>query len=644
MTFRSFPIGQRLIFNKAYYQITMLTSDEVILKSLSDPEEVKFTLEEAEELFRTGVIKLIIHPVKEEINSELLTDISELQSSIVMNRYEYVKAAEARYPRPQIVGLEEIILNVSARIGDELPPSNLTLYRWWKRWLGSGKQLKSLENKSDGRRGYRKYLSTLNDIFYEVVNDVYLTRERQSKQEVYLSLKSRIKQYNHVNKTTIVAPSRATVYRMLNDLDDYTVTAERYGIKAAKKKYRTSGKGVATTYPLERVEIDHTPLDVMVIDEKTELTIGRPYLTCILDCHTRLPLAISIGFEPPSELSVIRALRQSIWMKDELIKDVPDLKGTWPAYGIPSLLVCDNGLEFHANNLRRVCGELNIELMFCPKHEPHYKGRIERFLGTLNRQISQRIRGTTFSNILERGDYNSVSEAVVTLKELQHLIYFWVVDIYSQTIHKSIATTPYNKWVTDIARVEPILPISKDQFDLICARKEERTLSHEGIYFERLTYNSETLRVMRMMYGERAKVQIRIDPENLEKIWVYDVSSDSFIEVPCVDQDYAKGLTLLQHKMILKVRIERQKEIEEELADDLMDAKNVFNQKLKELNADKRIKKRSQAARIGILPFTNETNCSDQENAIKSRKPQFFLDDADIPDFDLMDREDEDNE
>ena len=67
-------------------------------------------------------------------------------------------------------------------------------------------------------------------------------------------------------------------------------------------------------------------------------------------------------------------------------------------------------------------------------------------------------------------------------------------------------------------------------------------------------------------------------------------------------------------------------------------------QKLKELNADKRIKKRSQAARIGILPFTNETHCSDQENVIKSRKPQFFLDDADIPDFDLMDREDEDNE
>ena len=635
-----FNIGQHLIFNNIYYQIFSISHEEIILKEVGNLQELKLALNEAERLLRLGTIKFIEEGSILTDEGRVFSLISESQREEVLRRYEYVKAAQKEYPWPQRVGLEELIVRVANNIDDCSPPSSLTLYRWWKKWEESGHQLYSLENKPDGKKGYRKYKETIGDIFYEVVNEIYLTKERQSKQEVYFSLISRIKHYNHVMKTTIESPSRATVYRMIGELDDYTVMAERHGIKAANKYYRISGKGIRTTYPLERVEIDHTPLDVMVLDERTGLVIGRPYLTCLLDSHTRMPLAVSIGFEPPSELSVVRALKQAIWGKDDLIKNVPDIKGEWPAFGIPALLVCDNGLEFHSAHLRRICGELNIELMFCPKHEPNYKGRVERFLGTLNGQVSQRIRGTTFSNIRERGDYNSISEATITLLELQNIIYFWIVDIYLQTVHGTLGTTPYQQWIKNIQRVPAILPKDRDQFNLICAKQYDRSMSHEGIHFKRLTYNSESLRMLRILYGNRAKVQIRVDPENIEKIWVYDQGNDVFIEVPCTDGEYAKNLTLLQQEMVLKERLEQQKIVEEETVNSLREAKIKLNEKLKSLSSSKGIKKRSQAVRIGDINTFNIEAVPLKK--INKKSPRFLLDK--IPDFKLLGDKEEDNE
>lgn len=635
-----FNIGQHLIFNNIYYQMFSISHEEIILKEVGNLQELKLALNEAERLLRLGTIKFIEEDSILTDEGRVFSLISESQREEVLRRYEYVKVAQKEYPWPQRVGLEELIVRVANNIDDCSPPSSLTLYRWWKKWEESGHQLNSLENKPDGKKGYRKYKETIGDIFYEVVNEIYLTKERQSKQEVYFSLISRIKNYNHVMKTAIESPSRATVYRMIGELDDYTVMAERHGIKAANKYYRISGKGIRTTYPLERVEIDHTPLDVMVLDERTGLVIGRPYLTCLLDSHTRMPLAVSIGFEPPSELSVVRALKQAIWGKDDLIKNVPDIKGAWPAFGIPALLVCDNGLEFHSAHLRRICGELNIELMFCPKHEPNYKGRVERFLGTLNGQVSQRIRGTTFSNIRERGDYNSISEATITLLELQNIIYFWIADIYLQTVHGTLGTTPYQQWIKDIQRVPAILPKDKDQFNLICAKQYDRSMSHEGIHFKRLTYNSESLRMLRILYGNRAKVQIRVDPENIEKIWVYDQGNDVFIEVPCTDEEYAKDLTLLQQEMVLKERLEQQKIVEEETLNSLREAKIKLNEKLKSLSSSKGIKKRSQAVRIGDINTFNIEAVPLKK--INKKSPRFLLDK--IPDFKVLGDKEEDNE
>lgn len=126
------------------------------------------------------------------------------------------------------------------------------------------------------------------------------------------------------------------------------------------------------THILERVEVDHIILDIMVFNENTKQVDGRPTLTALIDVYSRMILGIEIGFQPPSQLSVMRALKNAILPKNIKREEKLD-KHDWPAYGIPITFVCDNGMEFHAKDLRRMCAELNIELIFCPKQQPHYK-------------------------------------------------------------------------------------------------------------------------------------------------------------------------------------------------------------------------------------------------------------------------------
>ena len=78
-------------------------------------------------------------------------------------------------------------------------------------------------------------------------------------------------------------PSRRTLYREIEKIDKYTYLEGRYGKRIAKRETRHVGLGAKTSRPLERVEIDHTPLDIIIFDDQREILIGRPNLTLIID-------------------------------------------------------------------------------------------------------------------------------------------------------------------------------------------------------------------------------------------------------------------------------------------------------------------------------------------------------------------------
>src|SRR5205085_8421023 len=89
---------------------------------------------------------------------------------------------------------------------------------------------------------------------------------------------------------------------------------------------------------LERVEIDHTVLDLFLVDEEDRLPIGRPTLTFALDVYSRYPVGCYVGFENPSYRAVQNCLFHAILPKQDT-RELYGTKNEWLAYGLPEMLV-----------------------------------------------------------------------------------------------------------------------------------------------------------------------------------------------------------------------------------------------------------------------------------------------------------------
>ncbi len=81
-------------------------------------------------------------------------------------------------------------------------------------------------------------------------------------------------------------------------------------------------------------------------------------------------------------------------------------------------------------------------------------------------------------------------------------------------------------------------------------RVESRSLTHKGIEFEGLFYNSPELTELRRKEGANLKVEIRVNESDIGSIYVLSPKTSKAYSVPALDPDYAGGISLWQHKVI----------------------------------------------------------------------------------------------
>jgi putative transposase len=315
------------------------------------------------------------------------------------------------------------------------------------------------------------------------------------------------------------------------------------------RKFRSVLGHRVTDAPLERAEIDHTPLDLMVVDDDTCLPLGRPYLTACIDDFTRCILGIFVSFEPPSYLTVARCLKDSFLPKLRLGEFYPEVRGAWDAHGVMRELVVDNGAEFHSNSLELACFTLGIEIHYAPRKTGWFKAKIERFLGSANRGVAHGNPGTTFSNVLEKEDYDPSKHAIIRLSALQQMLRVWIVDYYHQKPHRGLGVSPSAKWASSINPDDILVPDDPARLDAILGRVETRVLSHKGIELDWLQYNSPDLAELRKRFGDRLDVEIRVDDADIGKIFVLSPDKKTIFEANCLSHEYANGLSRWQHKV-----------------------------------------------------------------------------------------------
>jgi putative transposase len=324
----------------------------------------------------------------------------------------------------------------------------------------------------------------------------------------------------------------------------------RYGKRRAEMEFRASGSGPETSRALQRVTMDHTPSDMIVVDDATMLPLGRPTITSALDEHTRCPMGFYTGFEPPSCLSVMRCFKHAILPKTYVPREFPTIKNTWECYGVPELVVVDNPPEFHSSHFERASLQIGTDIQYAKVLVPWYKGKLERFQGTLNHDLMHGNPGTTFSNILERDDYDPTRHAVVLLSTHREMLHKWIIDVYLQTPHRGIKDTPAHRWHSDAGALPPPLPPSASELEIVLGMTVQRVVFHYGIELEGLKYNSPELGELRRRIGIGAKVELTFDPGDLGHINVLDSQKGTYVIVPAVNQSYAKGLSFWQNKVI----------------------------------------------------------------------------------------------
>jgi putative transposase len=380
--------------------------------------------------------------------------------------------------------LAPLIAMCAESIKDTDPPSASSIYRWKKKLICAQYDTRSLIGRSDlrGKAGSR-LPEELKVMLEEAIDQVYLNLQCNTIEETWSYLDDLVANANEFREKDdkLRTPSISTVRRAVRSLDQFDALVARKGQRIASMRFRTSGRGPQASRILERVEIDHTPLDLFVICNKTHLPMGRPTITLAIDKFSRMVVGIHIGFEGPSIEAVFACLRHAILPKSDLKSEYPEIVNTWPCYGAIEELICDNGLEFHALELERVAFETSMILTFCPTRAPYYKGSVERFLKTVNYKFAHGLPGTSFARWFHREDYDSQKQAVIPFDVLRAILFRWIVDVYSQSIHRGIGTTPYAKWMEGAQQFTPALPISPERLDIALGRTCERTLSHAGI-------------------------------------------------------------------------------------------------------------------------------------------------------------------
>jgi putative transposase len=284
---------------------------------------------------------------------------------------------------------------------------------------------------------------------------------------------------------------------------------------------------------MDILQIDHTLMDVMVVDRERRLSIGRPWLSLAIDLASRAVAGFSVSLESPSALSVSLVLSHAVLPKDSWLADRELQNLEWPMGGLPRVIHVDNGKDFHSEALVRGCQEYGITLEHRPPAQPNFGGHIERLIGTMMGAVHL-LPGTTQSNPQEKGSYDSEGRAALTLPELERWMALQIAGVYHLSVHSALETTPLRAWREGVARRKQPLrnPISAEEFFQDFLPAKPRVIQRDGIHLNKIRYWDSVL----SPWAGRLKkpLLVKYDPRNLSRVYVRDLNGKHW-PVPYAD-------------------------------------------------------------------------------------------------------------
>lgn len=412
-----------------------------------------------------------------------------------------------------------------------------TLYKWLKLFQEAG-HVSALVPFKRGRKVGTTFLEPFQEaVITSVIEDRYLKKERATPQDVIEEVDRRCR------LAKIAAPHANTVRNRLAALKPAQTLRRRGENEKARDKFEPiRGEYPDGTYPLAAVQIDHTPTNVILVDERFRKPIGRAWLTLAIDTYSRMIVGIFISFERPDAAAVGICIARGMCAKREYLAQI-DVPGEWNVWGVPAIIYADNAREFRSVALERGTGEYGIDLQWRPVETPHYGGHIERMMGNVGNH-DRKLPGATFSKPEKRKGYDSEKEAALTVKEYEQQLVDFVVNIYHKRRHSTIGMPPEKKWeigvMGDVDFIGTgVMPVPEDpiRVEIDFMPSWERTVQRYGIQIDNIFYYSHVLDPYINAAdpdnpNEKRKFLVRRHPSNISKVYFLDPADNRHLEIP----------------------------------------------------------------------------------------------------------------
>ena len=402
---------------------------------------------------------------------DALAALSSGQREEAMTRFELLKPhLEEGVPLPRVASDAGIALR--------------TAKRWLARYRVRG--LAGLVRTVRSDAGHRKLIPKLIDL----IEGMALRKPQQSVATLYRRVIAIAKEHGWSS------PSYGCVYSVVRTLSPAMITLAHEGQSAFRDRFELIYRHRADL-PNAIWQADHTELDILILDSNG--AVVRPWLTIVMDDHSRAVAGYMVFLGAPSALHTSLALRQAIWRKQDPV---------WPVCGIPDVLYVDHGSDFTSIHLDQAAADLHFRLIYSAVGRPQGRGKIERIFGTLNTELLPELPG-------HLGGSKPDTPPRLSLAELDAEIGAYIIGTYNARVHSEIGAPPHRVWLGD--GWLPRMPDTLEALDLLLVMVAKHRIVHrDGIHFQGLRYIDPTLAAY---VGE--PITIRYDPRDLAEIRVF---------------------------------------------------------------------------------------------------------------------------
>jgi putative transposase len=551
--------GERYRYLGEDFQVMEIRDDRAQLRSVSRSGKIIYpTVQRLSQAYLHGnYVKIQDAPFSPD-PTKILCTLSDKHQKELRRRITYVQALIKEFgphlPRDKTIKLAQ---EISRSLNDTKPPCYTLLYEWVKTYKLHGGMIYCLIPGVQRKRHRRleKLSEGVQKIIKARIEEDFLCEVPLTKAQTIDHIQGDI---YAANKSfgpgeQLLTPSKSTLYRIFSELDFYTVDRAQRGAKIAKAHQKWSKKYQRNLRILEIVEGDSHQMDIFVVDREGR-SLGRPWLTTLIDVRTACVIGWDISLNPPSLDKTIRAIQMSLLLDTRF-------------GGLAMIYVLDNGNEFTGERLKVIMENLGATVEFCKINDSDGKPHIESVFKTWTKDIAQHLPGTTYSTPDERGDYDSEGNATLTLANLKYAFQDWLDRYYHKHFHSGVGMAPEESWNEGINDEISIRKFSKDNLYRYFLSLEHVAADNKGhLTVNKVSWTSGAIPFLRRLEPKSEFLCLLYDSSELGHAWAYHPSFPEHPQPLDPVDDYQVGMTMSLHQSILDKLTAKKKEFKYFLA------------------------------------------------------------------------------